>query len=76
MSKKIEKSKLVFKEVEDLAYRLNEVELELVDAKEFSHLSSEAFLVLQNQITELKELIESIIVPNTTEVDSSVGVYF
>ena len=75
MTEKSKNSNLVLKEVEDLAQRLNDVELDLVDAKEFSHLSSDAFLVLQNQINELKELIESMYSQNNLENNPSHGVY-
>lgn len=46
--------------IDDLSGRLNHVELELIEAKEFSHLSSEVFEVLQSQINEIKEIVESL----------------
>ncbi len=48
-------------EIDDMDQRLNELELQMVDAKEFSHLSSEAFESLQNQIAELREMFETLL---------------
>lgn len=43
--------------LEDLDGRVQEIELELTEAKEFSHLSHDAFEQLQEQINELRDLI-------------------
>ncbi len=58
-------------EMDDLADRLNSVELELVEAKEFSHLSSEVFEILQSQIDELRTLFTELVSKNSGETESS-----
>lgn len=67
------KKNLLESELDDLLERVNMVELELVDAKEFSHLSSDAFEALQTQINELREMVETVLSLNTepTEVRPS-----
>ena len=59
--KKQENSPRITEEISDLEERLNEVELQLVDAKEFSHISSDAFQALQEQIAELREMFEHLL---------------
>ena len=49
--------KLDKKILEDTHERLQEVELELTEAKEFSHLSHDAFEQLQAQINEIRDLL-------------------
>ena len=48
-------------EITDLEERLNELELQMIDAKEFSYLSSDAFESLQRQIAELREMVETLL---------------
>lgn len=48
-------------ELADINERLNDVELNIVDAKEFSHISGDAFEFLQNQINELKTIIQTVL---------------
>lgn len=50
-------------EADDLEERVNEVELQLISAKEFSHLSSETLELLQQQIDELRSMLEKLLVP-------------
>lgn len=47
--------------IDDLDERLNDLELQMVDAKEFTHISSEAFEALQSQIAELREMFETLL---------------
>ena len=56
----------ITEEITDLEVRLNDLELQMVDAKEFTHLSSEAFEALQNQIAELREMFETLLSMKTT----------
>ncbi len=58
-------SLLTAEEKADLETRLNDVELQLIEAKEFSHLSSEVFELLQTQIDEIKTLILEYITPSS-----------
>ena len=53
-------------EISDLEQRLNDLELEMVDAKEFSHITGDAFESLQNQIAELREMVETLLTLSTT----------
>ena len=46
---------------EDIFERLNILEANMVEAKEFTHLSAEVFAILQNQINELKIVITNLI---------------
>ena len=48
---------LIQLEINDLSERMNTLELNMVEAKEFTHLSAEVFTVLQNQINDLKFVI-------------------
>jgi uncharacterized coiled-coil DUF342 family protein len=64
--KKQENPIRLIKEIDDLEERLNELELNMVDAKEFTHISNEAFEALQEQITELREMFESLLSLNNT----------
>ena len=63
----------------DLEERLNDLELQMIEATEFSHISSEAFETLQTQITELKQMFESLLsISNTSptqEIKSSFSEY-
>ena len=52
--------------IDDLDERLNDLELQMVDAKEFTHISSEAFEALQDQIAELREMFETLLSLSTT----------
>ena len=58
---------LSLEEKTDLEERLNDVELELIDAKEFTHLSSEAFEMLQSQINEIQTMLEELLVGEPPE---------
>ena len=51
-------NELLFDDVEE---RLNDVELNMAEAKEFTHLSSDAIEDLQNQLNELRGLLEQLI---------------
>lgn len=66
---KHEKNNRITEEISDLEERLNDLELQMVDAKEFSHISSEAFESLQNQIAELREMFEQLILIKTTPAE-------
>lgn len=48
-------------ELEDVFDRLNALEANMVESKEFTHLSAEVFAILQNQINELKIVIANMI---------------
>ena len=48
-------------EIEDFAERINTLEANMVEAKEFTHLSAEVFAILQNQINELKIVIVNLV---------------
>ena len=65
--KKQENESRLTEEMSDLEERLNDLELQMVDAKEFSHISSEAFESLQNQISELRELFEQLLMLKTPD---------
>ena len=52
---------LLHDEIEDFAERLNVLEANMVEAKEFTHLSAEVFAILQNQINELKIVIANLV---------------
>ncbi len=69
-NKRIEDKNPVSKEqlidIDDVENRLNDLELQMIDAKEFSFLSSEAFEQLQRQITELREMFETLLSLRTT----------
>ena len=69
--KKQEESTRITEEIDDLEERLNDLELQMVDAKEFTHLSSEAFESLQNQIAELREMFETLISISSTPQQKS-----
>ncbi len=62
-------------EVEDLAERLNDVELDIAEAKKFSHLSSEVFVILQNQINEIKYVLAVLIQSKDNSPKSGNGIY-
>ena len=66
---------LIQEEVGDLAERLNDVELDIAEAKEFSHLSSEVFVILQKQINELKYLLAVLVLPKDNFSKDSQGIY-
>lgn len=51
-----------YDEIIDIENRLNDLELQMVDAKEFTFISSDAFDALQKQITELREMLEQLLV--------------
>ena len=61
----IEKENIIvqdqFVDLEDVENRINDLELGMIDAKEFTHLSSEAFEQLQRQIDELREMFETLL---------------
>lgn len=58
----MEKNKpLVDPEFDDLLERVNTLEANMVESKEFTHLSAEVFAILQNQINELKFIIANIV---------------
>ena len=44
-----------------LEQRLKTLEVEMMDAKKFSHLSSDAMELMQQQINELRETLEHLI---------------
>ena len=67
---------IIQEEIEDLAERVNNVELSVTDAKEFSQLSSEALETLQKQINELKEVIVSLIESKKPIYEDKQGIYF
>jgi len=67
---------IIQEEIEDLAERVNNVELSVTDAKEFSQLSSEALETLQKQINELKEVIISLIELKKPVSGDKQGIYF
>ena len=67
---------IIQEEIEDLAERVNNVELGVTDAKEFSQLSSEALEVLQKQINELKHVIITLIEPKKPVSGDKQGIYF
>lgn len=48
-------------EIEDFAERINTLEADMIEAKEFTHLSAEVFAILQNQINELKIVIANLV---------------
>ena len=75
MEKKEPETNRITEEISDLEERLNEVELQLVDAKEFSHISSDAFQALQEQIAELREMFESLLALKDTEPKKSNSPY-
>ena len=52
---------LLHDEIEDFGERINTLEANMVEAKEFTHLSAEVFAILQNQINELKIVIANLI---------------
>lgn len=52
---------LLHDEIEDFAERINILEANMVEAKEFTHLSAEVFAILQNQINELKLVIANMV---------------
>ena len=59
-------------ELSDINERLNDVELDIVDAKEFSHISSDAFEVLQKQINELRAIIQTFLgIPDEQKTEES-----
>jgi len=58
---------LTLEEKTDLEERLNDVELEVIDAKEFTHLSSEAFELLQTQINEIRTMLEQLLIGKPPE---------
>lgn len=58
-------------EAEDLYNRLNDVELDIAESKEFSHLSAEALLSLQNQINEFKGILIHLIMNQSTKVETA-----
>jgi hypothetical protein len=62
-------------EVKDLAERLNDVELDIAEAKKFSQLSSEVFVVLQNQINEIKYVLAVLIQSKDNSPKSGKGIY-
>ena len=64
---------LLHDEIEDLAERINTLELNMVEAKEFTHLSAEVFAILQNQINELKLVITHIVKGNSQAPDKKEG---
>ena len=51
--------------------RLNQVELDITETKEFNHLSAEAFLVLKEEINKLWQIIESVVIPQEKDTDST-----
>ena len=63
-------------EIEDLTERVNNVELNLIESKEFSHLSSEAFEALQFQINELRSLVENLVLPKESPINHPERLYF
>ena len=63
-------------EIEDLAERINNVELGVTDAKEFSQLSSEAFEALQKQINDLKFMILTLVESKKPVSGDKQGIYF
>ena len=65
--KKQENESRMTDEISDLEESVNDLELQMVDAKEFSHISREAFEKLQNQISELRELFEQLLVLKTPD---------
>ena len=67
---------IIQEEIEDLAERVNNVELSVTDAKEFSQLSSEALETLQKQINDLKEVIVSLIESKKPVSGDKQGIYF
>ena len=63
-------------EIEDLAERINNVELGVTDAKEFSQLSSEALEALQKQINDLKFMILTLVESKKPVSGDKQGIYF
>ena len=59
--KKQENTGRITEELSDLEERLNDLELHMVDAKDFTHISSDAFEQLQRQIDELREMFETLL---------------
>lgn len=58
----IEKNEsLIDSDVDDLLERVNSLEADMVESKEFTHLSAEVFAILQNQINEIKIVIANLI---------------
>lgn len=66
---------LLHDEIEDFAERINTLELNMVEAKEFTHLSAEVFAILQNQINELKLVITHIVKGNSQAPAKKEGLY-
>lgn len=61
--------------INKFAERINTLELNMVEAKEFTHLSAEVFAILQNQINELKLVITHIVKGNSQAPDKKEGLY-
>lgn len=58
----VEKNKsIIDSEFDDLLERVNTLEANMVESKEFTHLSAEVFAILQNQINEIKIVINHIV---------------
>ncbi len=75
LTPKNEPGSINHQEVENLAERLNDVELDIAEAKKFSHLSSEVFVILQNQINEIKYVLAVLIQSKDNSPKSGNGIY-
>lgn len=66
--------KLLKAEIEDFEKRINDIELDLVEAKEYTHLSSEALLIFQGQINDMKELIGEFLAKSVSSSESDIKI--
>lgn len=73
MEKKETETNRINQEITDLEERLNDLELQMVDAKEFTHISSDAFEALQAQIAELREMFESLLLIKSPDTEKSIS---
>ncbi len=60
---------------DDILSRLNSIELDIAEAKKFSHLSSDVFIILQNQINEIKYILAVLIQSKGNSPKDGQGIY-
>ena len=62
-------------ETEDILSRLNSIDSDIAEAKKFSHLSSQVFVILQNQISEIKDVLAVLIQSKDNSPKDGQGIY-